>query len=114
MIADVVVQHAENGSSFVVRNIVKDLVNFILMRDWYLDGVRVLQTIEFDGSGPHVGDELHPDFVLGEEMVDAKCLNERCVTLFKPQMSPPFLHPFKFILVRVSKFINEFFIYQGD
>jgi hypothetical protein len=47
-------------------------------------------------------------------MVDAKCLNERCVTLFKPQMSPPFLHPFKFILVRVSKFINEFFIYQGD
>ena len=42
MIADVVVQHAEDGSSFIVGNVVKDLVNLIGMRDWHLDGVRVL------------------------------------------------------------------------
>lgn len=91
VISDVVVQHANDGRSLVVWNIVKDLVDFIWMTDRHFDGVGVLQTVEIQGRSGCIGDELRPNFELGEEMVDAKGFDERGVTFVQPQMSPPFL-----------------------
>ena len=91
VISDLVVQHANDGRSLVVRNVVKDLVDFIRMADWHFDGMRILQTVEIQGRSGSVGDELRPDFELGEEMVDAKRFYERGVAFVQPQMSPPFL-----------------------
>ena len=91
VISDVVVQHANDGRSLVVRNVVKNLVDFIRMADWHFDGMRILQTVEIQGRSGSVGDELRPDFELGEEMVDAKRFDERGVAFVQPQMSPPFL-----------------------
>jgi hypothetical protein len=46
VISNVVVQHADDGRSFVVRNVVKNLVNFIWMTNGDFDGMRILQTVE--------------------------------------------------------------------
>lgn len=57
--------------------------------------MRILQTVKIESSDGRVRDELRPDFVLREEMVDAKRFDECGVTFVEPQMGPPFLNTTK-------------------
>ena len=54
VVADVVVQHADDGGAFVIGNVVKYFIDFIRMTNWNFDRMRVFKTIEIQGRRPGV------------------------------------------------------------
>ena len=110
VISYVIVQHADDGRSLVVGNVVENLVNFIRMADGDFDGMRVLQTVEVQGRCRSVCDELGPDFELGEQVIDTKRFHERSVTFVQPQMSPPFLSKLIRVKIQSTRFFETNFI----
>lgn len=61
------------------------------MTDGYLDGVGVVETVQFQSPAVCVCYELCPDVVLWEQVLDAEELDEGSVALVQPEMGPPFL-----------------------
>jgi hypothetical protein len=84
-------QHSDDRSTFVVRNVVKNFVDLSWMSDRHFNGVRIFQAIQLESPNIGVCDELGPDVILGKQVLHAEELHERGVALIQPEMGPPFL-----------------------
>ena len=69
-------QHSDDRSTLIVRNVVKDFVNLSWMSDRHLDGVRIFQAVELECPDVGVRNKLGPDVVLGEQVLNAEELHE--------------------------------------
>ena len=72
VVADVVVQHADDGGAFVIGNVVEYFIDFIRMTNRNFDRMRIFKTVEIQGRSRSVSHKLSPYFEFGKEMVDAK------------------------------------------
>lgn len=69
-------QHSDDRSTFVVRNIVKNFVNLSRMSDRHFDGVGIFQAVELKCTYVGLRNKLGPDVVLGEQVFDTEELHK--------------------------------------
>lgn len=84
-------QHADDASAFVVRDIVENLIDFIGMTNRNFNRMGIFQRIQIQGCCVDVSHKLRPNLEIGEQVVNTKEFDERRVTFVQPKMSPPFL-----------------------